>query len=167
MPQLTKEQKTFVVTRLARFDAPADVREELRERYGIDVPPSHLARYNPENAAAKELGAKWRTLFERTREEFLGAAAPVPGAHKAVRVKELWEMARRARQRGSFRLAAQLLEQIAKEMGGAYTNRHAVEVNATGRRLGEAAAALADSMEPAELAALYFERIRGGEAPEV
>ena len=132
MPTLTPEHKAFVVTSLARYDAPGSVRDALRETYGVDASLAQLAAYDPGNAAARNLSDKWRRLFDETRAAFLAAVAGVPAAHKAVRVHRLSQWADRAARMGNTVHAAALYEQIAKEMGQAYTNVRLHELSGRG-----------------------------------
>jgi hypothetical protein len=127
MAALTDPQKSFVVTALARYDAPASVRDALRDEFGVEASLAQLAAYNPDNAQAARLASKWRTLFEETRRAFVDEVAGEAVAHKAVRVRRLGRWADRAERMGNLPLAASLYEQIAREMGEAYTNRRLIE----------------------------------------
>ena len=128
MATLTDQQKAAIVQGLARYDSPAAVREMVKEEFGIEPSPQQLSYYNPENAqGGRELGEKWRTLFIETREAFVSSVAGEAAAHKAVRVRRLSRWADRAERMGNIPLAQSLYEQIAKEMGEAYTNRRLLE----------------------------------------
>ena len=67
--------------------------------------------------------ARHRPTSRSTRQTFLDELEGLPYVHKAVRIRKLSEMVDEAVEDGSRRETASLLEQIAKEMGGVYTNR--------------------------------------------
>ena len=57
------------------------------------------------------------------RKEFLEETAKVPIASQVYRLRNLQRLFEKAQARGNMALAAALIEQAAKEVGGAYTNR--------------------------------------------
>lgn len=122
MAALTEEQKAFVVQRLACFDGPQAVTEAVKEAFGVEIARSHVYAYDPTRPGF-DLGEKWRVLFEETRKRFLENASEIGIAHKSVRLRKLDEMLGRAISMRNYALAAQLMEQAAKETGNAYTNR--------------------------------------------
>jgi hypothetical protein len=69
-----------------------------------------------------------KALFHETREKFLKELDSIPIANKAVRLRRLDRMAALAEERGNLVLAADLGERAAKEIGGAYTNKHQHEL---------------------------------------
>lgn len=121
-PKLTEEARAFVVQSLAMFDAPSVVAKAVKQEFGIVVSPQALEFYDPTKRAGQKLAEKWRRLFHETRETFLDDSAQVATTHRLVRVRRLERMADKAESQGNHTLAASLLEQIAKEMGDAYTN---------------------------------------------
>lgn len=127
MAALNDTHKTFIVTALARYDAPSSVAEALRETFGIEASSGQIAYYDPSNAQSRGLAEKWRTLFDETRRAFVEEVSGEAAAHKAVRVRRLSRWADRAERMGNLPLAASLYEQIAKEMGEAYTNRRVLQ----------------------------------------
>ncbi|MBO9710551.1 MAG: DUF2280 domain-containing protein [Caulobacter sp.] len=122
-PTLNDEARAYVVAALACFDPPGVVAKAVREEFGLQITPQSVEAYDPTKRAGRKLSAKWRAMFEETREKFLKDSASIGASHKNVRVRALERMARRAETQGNLVVAAQLYEQIAKEMGNAYTNR--------------------------------------------
>lgn len=120
--------KTFIVERLAMFDGPEAVAKAVKEEFGLEVTRQLCESYNPTKAAAHGLGKKWRAIFEATRQRFLDTVSDVPIANRTVRLRMLQRMADQAIGRGNYPLVSQLLEQAAKEVGDAYTNRQRHEV---------------------------------------
>jgi hypothetical protein len=127
MPKLDDQHKQFIVQALACFDSPTQVSRAVKEEFGIDVPKEQVQQYNPTRAAAKWLGKKWRALFEETRKRFLDDVAAIPVANQSYRLRSLQRLHDQAVERKNAQLAAQLLEQAAKEVGGAYTNRRELQ----------------------------------------
>ena len=120
---LAEEVKTFIVQQLACFKTPSGVAKAVKAEFSVDVSRQAIQVYDPTSAAGRDLGAEMKAVFESTRARFLEETADIGLAHKAVRLRMLDRMATVAEERGNMALAAQLLEQCAKEMGGAYTNR--------------------------------------------
>ncbi|PVF12383.1 hypothetical protein DBO95_16580, partial [Yersinia pestis] len=75
----------------------------------------------------KGLAKKWVELFTITRERFQTEIASIPIANKAYRLRALDRMAAATEKQKNFGMTAQLMEQAAKEVGDAYTNRQKVE----------------------------------------
>lgn len=163
MARLTERHKEFVVTRLARFDSPSDVRDALKERFGLDASLDQIVYYNPETANGSDrLAEHLKELFHRTREQYLSDTSAIPAAHKAYRIRQLHEAAQEAKKGGNYPLMASLLEQIAKEVGGAYTNlRYLKHTGADGGPIKHhnvnATIDLTDTDDPAELMRKYEE----------
>lgn len=116
--------KTAVVQRIACFDPPSVVVKAIKADLGIDISPQAVEAYDPNKKAGAKLAERWRLLFAETRKAFLENTAEIGISHRAVRLRALERMAKMAEEQRNMVLAAQLLEQAAKEMGNAYTNRH-------------------------------------------
>lgn len=127
MAVLTTEVRAFIVQGLACFDTPTQVAKDVMEHFGVEVTRQQVAQHDPTKVAGVSLGAKWKELFEETRQKFRDEVADIPIANKAVRLRALDRMAAKAESIKNMALAAQLMEQAAKEMGGAYTNRQQVD----------------------------------------
>ena len=121
--KLSAELQTFVVQSLACFDSPTEIAAVLKQDQSIEITPQGIESYDPTKKAGARLSNKWTELFNATRETFLKDTALVGISHRAVRLRALNRMAQRAEQSGDMSMTAQLLEQAAKEVGDAYTNR--------------------------------------------
>lgn len=120
---LTNEVRSHIVQALACFDPIQTVRESVKKDYGVDVTKQHVESHDPTKAAGKGLARRWVELFEATRKAFIEDTSGVGISHRATRIRLLQRYAQKAEDQKNYRLAADLLEQVAKEMGDAYTNR--------------------------------------------
>lgn len=123
MSKLTDDMRMFIVQALACFDPPSVVAEELKRTFGQEITRQSIEQYDPTKAAGKKIGRKWREVFDATRAAFLEEVASIGISHRNVRLRKLQRQVEINEQRGNSGMVAQLLEQAAKEMGGAYTNR--------------------------------------------
>lgn len=131
--RLNDAEKAFVVRELAGFGSPKEVSTALMEEMGVQLAPQNIECYDPGKRAGQHLSKKWRELFAFTRQSFLDEVSnSVPLAHKAVRIRELARGARAFKDAKNYLAMAKLLEQIAREVGGAFTNRREL----TGRDAG-------------------------------
>jgi hypothetical protein len=126
MPVLSNEQKAYIISAFARFDGVAEVCRSFKDEYGLDLPKPHALAYNP--GGTKYRGApKWHDLFERERKSFLANVNSIGIANKTVRMQRLERLCVIAMERKNVKLAAELMEQAAKEMGEIFTNRREVK----------------------------------------
>jgi hypothetical protein len=121
--KLSVEVQTFVVQSLACFDSPSVVVAAVKQEYGETITRQAVENYDPNKKAGANLAGKWRQLFAETRKTFLEDTAGIAISHRAVRLRALQRMAEKAETQGNMVLAASLMEQAAKEVGNAYTNR--------------------------------------------
>ncbi len=122
--KLDNGQKIFILQRLACYDSPQEVAQAFKEEYQFEITPQRIECYDPNKRAGRTLAKTWRELFESTRKAFLeNVHNHVPEANKAVRVRMLANSAKELKRRGNHLGAAELIEQISKEMGNVYTNR--------------------------------------------
>ncbi|MFC3169234.1 DUF2280 domain-containing protein [Paracoccus fontiphilus] len=124
--KLNNEIRTFIVQSLACFDAPSTVVKAVQDEFKITIARQSVETYDPTKRAGKDLSQKWRSIFEETRNAFLEDTSKIGISHRAVRLRALQRMAEKAETQGNMVLASSLLEQAAKEMGGAFTNRREV-----------------------------------------
>lgn len=124
--KLNNEVRTFIVQALACYDGPSAVVKAVQEEFGITITRQSVETYDPNKRAGRGLAAKWRAIFEETRAAFLEDTSKIGISHRAVRLRALQRMAEKAETQGNMVLASSLLEQAAKEMGGAFTNRREV-----------------------------------------
>lgn len=124
--KLTEEVKTFIVQAVACFDSPSTVVASVKQEFGETITRQTVESYDPTKRAGRRLAERRRQVFEETRAAFLEDTAKIGISHRAVRLRGLQRMAEKAEAQGNMVLASSLLEQAAKEMGGAFTNRREV-----------------------------------------
>lgn len=123
MAALTREQKGFIVERLAMFDTPQQVADAVKEEFKVEITRQGVQFYDP--TVGPRPGKEWIARFEATRAAFLTGKASLAITHRAWRQRELEDMARRAKKNRNYKLAAELLEQAAKEDGEMFVNHRA------------------------------------------
>lgn len=123
MATLTEDVKAFIVQALACFDTPTQVSEAVKEEFGLEITRQQVAAYDPTKRTTRNLAKKWREIFHATRKSFLEETAAIPIANQSFRLKALQRMYEKTSSRGNFGMAAQLIEQAAKEAGGMFVNR--------------------------------------------
>lgn len=123
MAKLDDTIKARIVQALACYDTPAQIAAAVKDEFGVVVSRPQVQCYDPEKAAGRALSKRWSDLFYATREAFLHDAAAIPIGHRGFRLRGLQRMYEQATERGNAALAAALLEQAAKEVGGIFTNR--------------------------------------------
>ncbi len=126
---LTDEAKRFAVQQLAMFETPSEVAKAVKEEFGLEITRQAVEAYDPNKRAGSALSEEFRALFELTRSTFLTDTAAIGVSHKVVRLRTLARLIETAEKRGNAILAANLLVQVAKEMGDAYTNRQRIDAN--------------------------------------
>jgi hypothetical protein len=123
---LPDEVRAFIVQALACWDTPSEVVKAVKETFGLAVSRQAVEAYDPTKRAGAALAPAHRALFEATRAAFLADSATIGISHRAVRLRTLDRLADRAEAMGNIALAAELLEQAAKEVGNAFTNKREV-----------------------------------------
>lgn len=131
MAALKPEVKAFIIQQLACFDSLSVVVESVQKEFGIKVSPQQVETHDPTKVSGRKLAKKWMELFFDTRKRFQTEISDIPIANKAYRLRVLNRMATNAENMKNLGMTAQLLEQAAKEVGDAYTNR--LKVESTGK----------------------------------
>ncbi|BEL80132.1 hypothetical protein SM12BL3_14390 [Serratia marcescens] len=127
MAALKPDVKAFIIQSLACFDTPTLVVESVQKEFGLKITRQQVESHDPTKVSGKSLAKKWIDLFYTTRERFKTEISDIPIANKAYRLRVLDRMATRTETMKNYALAAQIVEQAAKECGDAYTNRQKVE----------------------------------------
>lgn len=127
MAALKPEVRAFIVQELACFDTPSQIVESVQKEFKVQVTRQQVASHDPTKAAGKGLAQNWVDLFNRTRDRFLNEISDIPIANKAYRLRVLQRMSTTAEGMKNLGMTAQLLEQAAKEVGEAYSNKQKVE----------------------------------------
>lgn len=137
MAELSDQIKEGIVIQLARFRRPAEVAVWVREEFGLDLGDTavqQIVKYDPSRPAF-EAGEKWRPIFEAAREDYLTNVKAVPVANQGYRLMILQKGIDDAVSKKNWRLAADLSEQAAKEVGGVLTNTRELNVNNNARTM--------------------------------
>lgn len=127
MAVLKGEVKAFIVQSLACYDTPSQVVDAVKKEFGISITRQQVESHDPTKANGKGLAQKWVDMFNETRERFQREISDIPIANKAYRLRALNRMATNTETMRNYGLTAQLMEQAAKEVGDAYSNKHKVE----------------------------------------
>ena len=127
MAALKPEIKAFIVQSVACFDTPSQVVESVLKEFGIQITRQQVEQNDPTKISGKGLAKKWVDMFNATRDRFLNEISDIPIANKAYRLRVLQRMSTNAENMKNIGMTAQLLEQAAKEVGEAYSNKQKVE----------------------------------------
>lgn len=133
MAVLTEAQKEAIVVQLARYRRPAEVAEFMREEHELELTVQQIRTYDPTNLRFEADRDKWEPIFLAAREAYITDVKQVAVANQAFRLNELHDLYSKAKKAKNWKLAADLLEQIAREVGGAMTNSRELTVS-DGRR---------------------------------
>ncbi|HEY4438723.1 MAG TPA: DUF2280 domain-containing protein [Lelliottia sp.] len=124
--------KAFIVQSLACFDTPSQVVEAVKKEFNIVISRQQVESHDPTKANGKGLAQKWVDMFNETRARFQTEISDIPIANKAYRLRTLNRMANSTETMRNYALTAQLMEQAAKEVGDAFTNRQKLEHSGPG-----------------------------------
>ncbi|MGK0872881.1 DUF2280 domain-containing protein [Klebsiella pneumoniae] len=127
MAALKPEVKAYIIQMLACYDTPSQVVEAVQKDFGIAITRQQVETHDPTKVSGKTLAKKWVDLFNITRDRFLNEISDIPIANKAYRLRVLQRMSTTAENMKNIGMTAQLLEQAAKEVGEAYSNKQKVE----------------------------------------
>ena len=127
MAALKPDVKAFIIQSLACYDTPSQVVEAVQKEFGINITRQQAESHDPTKASGKTLAKKWVELFNATRERFQNEISDIPIANKAYRLRVLQRMSMTAENMKNIGMTAQLLEQAAKEVGEAYSNKQKLE----------------------------------------
>ncbi|WP_446915077.1 DUF2280 domain-containing protein [Klebsiella pneumoniae] len=127
MAALKPEVKAYIIQMLACYDTPSQVVEAVQKDFGIAITRQQVETHDPTKVSGKTLAKKWVDLFNHTRDRFLNEISDIPIANKAYRLRVLQRMSTTAENMKNIGMTAQLLEQAAKEVGEAYSNKQKVE----------------------------------------
>jgi hypothetical protein len=138
LADLKTEHKQFIVQELARFRPHSEIIKLLHAVFEVQVTFQQVYNYDPTKAANdKRVAKNLRQLFDETRKAFIGNPNEHEVSSQAYRIGRLQRMSEKAEALGNSGLAASLLEQAAKDIGGQYTNKVKVQVQDKRERLAE------------------------------
>jgi hypothetical protein len=116
--KLTTAQQIFIVQQLACKMRPSEVVESVKEEFKVNVTRQLVWTYHPENNP--KLSAPLKDFFEKTHKAFADESGSLRIQKRKYRLKKLDSLIVQAERGRIYGLAAQLLEQAAKECGGYY-----------------------------------------------
>ncbi len=119
---LSEEIKRFIVKSLAIYETPSEVAEAVKAIFNKKVTRQNIHFYDPTKLAGEALSEELRNLFFETRDKF-DVMEILPLSKKNVRIKKLSKIFETLESNDNLVGAADVLEQIAKEEGGMFTNR--------------------------------------------
>lgn len=120
MAALKEPVKIFIVQALACRDTPQEVAILVKQELGIDIDRMQCAAYDPTKVAGKNLSAKFKKLFNETREKFDDGLIDIPIANKHYRMKQYDKLLNKTKNTVT---ALKIMEQAAKDSGGQFTNK--------------------------------------------
>ena len=121
--KLNNEQRTYVVRRLAAYDKPAAIAQSLKEEFGVTISPQAIEHYDPRRPAGHDLAPQWRDVFRAARMAYFAETADIGHMEKAARMRLRERMAIAAWEEGNYKLANEILNDIAREAGDAFDAR--------------------------------------------
>lgn len=151
MAALSDDVKLFATQALACFDSPAQVIKDLKQEFGVTVTPQQLQAYNPATVAGSRMSKKLHAIFEATRKSFLKDVGNIPIAQPSYRLRVLNRMLSKVEGQGNIVVAAALMEQAAKETGGAFTNKQKVDHTSSDGTMSPKGKSLDDFYGPADV----------------
>ena len=123
---VSDEVKTFIVKSLAVYESLSEVSKSIKEKFDLILKPQTIQHYDPTKIAGDDLDKDLKDLFFATRKQF-DEQEILPLSKKLVRIKKLGKYVEAFENFENFTAAAAVLEQIAKEEGGLYTNKQRIE----------------------------------------
>ncbi len=122
--KLTGQQKAYVVKRLAAYDKPTAIALGLQEIFGVTISPQGIEHYDPERPAGHDLAPQWRDVFRAARKAYIEQTADIGHMEKLVRLRLRERMAISAWEKDNYKLANEILNDIAREAGDAFAGRN-------------------------------------------
>ena len=159
--KLSPDAKVFAVCQLACFRTPKEVAATIKAEFGVTISPQAVEHYHPDRVAGKGLAPDLVELFRDARKRYLSDTSAIPIASRAYRLEMRQRIleAHLSRRRPNLSAAQEVLDAAAREVGGVFTNRHALDLTSGGERMhGVLAVAAVGSRE--EWEATYGAEIR-------
>lgn len=123
MASLTEPVKLFIVQALACYDTPSQVAAAVKEEFNLQITRMQVSTYDFGKPTCRGISRKLQAVYESTRAAFLADVSTIPIAQQSYRLRVLQRTLTKVEQQGNTAMVATLLEQAAKESGGAFTNR--------------------------------------------
>lgn len=126
---IPQDAKIYIIQSLACYKPPAQIIREVNEQFGFEVPPQNISAYNPATESGSRLSRPHKELFDQVRKKYIEDTSEIPIAQKAHRLRLLQEMLEKPEVQSRPGVMLRILEQAAREVGGAYTrSEEATEV---------------------------------------
>lgn len=134
MAALKEPVKIFIVQALACRDTPQEVADLVKQEFGVEVDRMQCSSYDPTKAAGKNLGKKFKDLFNETRKKFDEGLIDIPIANKHYRMKQYDKLLQKTK---NTVMALRIMEQAAKDSGGQFTNKQEVDHTSKGESMNK------------------------------
>jgi hypothetical protein len=128
-PSWPKPDKEQIVVLLGQNKRPFEVVAIMREERGVETSVDQVLTYDPRSSRFKADREKWTPIFEAAVEAYANDIKAVVVAKQTWRLNELHDLYKKAKAAKNIKLAAELLEQIARETGGNFTNARELNIN--------------------------------------
>jgi hypothetical protein len=127
--KLNDEHKRWIVTQWAFYRNQREIMDGFNGEFGFAITVAQAQFYNLSEGLVKRTAASphLQLLFDEARKKYLTEITSIPVANAAFRLHRLQEMFEVHHANRNWKSAASILEQAAKESGGAFTNRHEVD----------------------------------------
>ena len=114
--RLPENVKKFIVIRNACGQTPREVIRDVFEAFGLKLTSSQIARYDPTKAAGQTLRFELKRLFAEMRREHHFIINTLGVGCQGTRIVMLHNMCEAAVEQGNGKLAARLLDQVARKV---------------------------------------------------
>jgi hypothetical protein len=113
--RLPENVRRFLLLRNACSVPTRNIIKEAQQVFGLSLSTAHIAHYDPSKIAGATLRDEYKRLFAEMRHEYNAAIGRISLGDQAFRVANLHNLATKAIDSGAAKLAASLMDQIAKE----------------------------------------------------
>lgn len=132
MNKIGEDIKAYIVEGLASYKTPSEMVEAVKLEFGTEVSRQQVAAYDPTKAQGKRLSAELSEMFHMKRKSYNRDLSGIALSSVAYRLEQLTSMMQYALLKKNMPLAASLIEQAAKEMGGIYINGNKLQQYSSG-----------------------------------
>lgn len=115
--------RAFIVRGLACFDTPSTVAKDVEAEFGIKIDRDQVRQYSPD-WPGRPPAKRWLKMHTEIRKAFVEEQAGIAIASMSMRLRRLERVLTKAETIGNPDMVMRALEQAAKEVGGAFTNKH-------------------------------------------
>lgn len=127
--RLPSNVKQFIVIYNACGASPSEVVKAVKSVFDLDVSPSNIEKFDPTKVSGQSMAMELKGLFRQAQREYQQMVVKAGIADQKWRLAKLHVIAQTAFDRGNMKLCMEAMEQAAKDVGGAYTNKSQVQVD--------------------------------------